>query len=190
MTAHLALEDVLHQVERLKFVVRDPGLLAAAVARPSATVFGQDAYPTVWVKAAALCQSLDNNQALADGNKRLALAATIAFYGLNGMRLTLTNDQAYNLVMEVAAGKVDDVPTIAQRLARGSAARATPDRRRACRRRSRQGDGHRAERSVAVPSRSRAPQSSSAGPVVWPGRTRGSGEDPGGRPRAHRRRPP
>jgi death-on-curing protein len=51
-----------------------------------------------------------------DGNKRLALAATIAFYGLNGYRLTLSNDEAYELVMGVAAGQLDDVDVIAARL--------------------------------------------------------------------------
>ena len=53
------------------------------------------------------------NHALIDGNKRLALAAVIAFYGLNGRRLTLTNDEAYELVMSVAAGQLDDVDDIA-----------------------------------------------------------------------------
>jgi death-on-curing protein len=52
-----------------------------------------------------------------DGNKRLALAATIAFYGLNGLRLTLSNDQAYDLVMAIAAGNLDSVERIADRLA-------------------------------------------------------------------------
>jgi death-on-curing family protein len=56
-------------------------------------------------KAAALLHSLARNHALIDGNKRLGLAAVIAFYGLNGRGLTLTNDQAYDLVMKVAAGR-------------------------------------------------------------------------------------
>ena len=51
--------------------------------------------------------------ALIDGNKRLALAAVIAFYGLNGRRLTLTNDAAYDLVISVAAGQLDDAYAIA-----------------------------------------------------------------------------
>src|ERR1700744_4816143 len=53
------------------------------------------------------------DHALIDGNKRLALAAVIAFFGLNGRRLTLTNDEAYDLVMSVAAGHLDDVDAIA-----------------------------------------------------------------------------
>ena len=76
MTRHLTLDDVLRQVKRAGWSVRDAGLLASAIARPAATAFGEDAYPTLWLKAAALCQSLDNNQALADGNKRLAWLST------------------------------------------------------------------------------------------------------------------
>jgi death-on-curing protein len=93
--------------------VRDYGLLEAALARPQATAFGKDAYPDLDSKAAALLHSIARNHALIDGNKRLALAAVIAFYGLNGRRLTLTNDQAYDLVMSVATGQLDAVDDIA-----------------------------------------------------------------------------
>jgi death-on-curing protein len=93
--------------------VRDLGLLESTLARPQASAFGQDAYPTIHEKAAALLHSVARNHALVDGNKRLALAAAIAFYGLNGVRLTLTNDEAYDLVIGVASGKLDDVRTIA-----------------------------------------------------------------------------
>jgi death-on-curing protein len=53
---------------------------------------------------------------------RLALAATIAFLGMNGLRLTLTNDEAYRLIMSVAAGELDDVAAIAAALQRGATA--------------------------------------------------------------------
>jgi death-on-curing protein len=98
-------------------VVRDYGLLESALARPRATAFGADAYPDLDAKAAALLHSLARNHALVDGNKRLALAATIAFYGINGRRLILTNDEAYDLIMGVAAGKLDAVDEIAANLA-------------------------------------------------------------------------
>jgi hypothetical protein len=55
-------------------------------------------------------------RALVDGNKRLALAAVIAFYGVNGRRLTLTNDEAYELVIDVATGHLDSVEKITPRL--------------------------------------------------------------------------
>ena len=113
---YLTLPELMHVAGRVlgpEVAVRDYGLLDAALARPRATAFGKDAYPDLDVKAAALLHSLARNRALIDGNKRLALAATIAFYGLNGRRLTLTNDQAYDLVMKVAAGELDYVDEIA-----------------------------------------------------------------------------
>jgi death on curing protein len=113
---YLTLPDLLHVAERTlggDFVVRDYGLLDAAVARPRATAFGKDAYPTLDGKAAALVHSLARNPALIDGNKRLALAALIAFYGLNGRRLTLTNDAAYDLIIDVATGQLDTADDIA-----------------------------------------------------------------------------
>ena len=111
----LTLPELLRIAERTlgDYAVRDYGLLEAALARPRATAFGKDAYPGLDTKAAALLHSIARNHALIDGNKRLALAALIAFYGLNGRRLTLTNDGAYELVMSVAAGQLDTVDDIA-----------------------------------------------------------------------------
>jgi len=116
---YLTVPELMHVAERaLGFEpkVRDIGLLEAAAARPAASAFGRDAYPGLDAKAAALLHSLVRNHALVDGNKRLALAGTIAFYGVNGYRLTLTNDEAYELVMAVADGRLDDVDAIASRL--------------------------------------------------------------------------
>ncbi len=115
---YLTLEETLYVAERTLGVVevRDLGLLAAAVARPQASAFGDEAYASVTWKAAALLHSLARNHALVDGNKRLALAATIAFLGVNDRRLTLSNDDAYDLVMAVADGTLDDVGAIARRL--------------------------------------------------------------------------
>jgi death-on-curing protein len=112
---YLTLPELLHVAARTlggEPAVRDYGLLESALARPQATAFGSDAYTSLDAKAAALLHSLARNHALIDGNKRLALAATIAFYGVNGRRLTLTNDQAYELIMAVAEGKLDSVDDI------------------------------------------------------------------------------
>jgi death on curing protein len=92
-------------------------LLESALARPQATAFGADAYPDLDAKAAALLHSLARSHALVDGSKRLALAAVIAFHGVNGRRLTLTSDDAYDLVNAVADGTLDAVGQIAARLA-------------------------------------------------------------------------
>jgi death-on-curing protein len=110
------MPELIHIAERTlggEVLVRDHGLLESALARPRATVFGADAYTSLEVKAAALMHSLARNHPLADGNKRLALAATIGFLGVNGRRLTLSNDEAYELILAVTAGELDDVPTIA-----------------------------------------------------------------------------
>jgi death on curing protein len=122
----LDLDSLLHVATRTlgsEPEVRDYGLLESALARPRASALGEDAYSGIHEKAAALLHSLAQNRALVDGNKRLALAATIAFYGVNGMRLTLTDDEAYDLVIDVASGRLDDVPSIASVLTRGTETR-------------------------------------------------------------------
>jgi death on curing protein len=120
---YLTLQELLHVAERVlgsEPPVRDLGLLESAVARPRATAFGADAYPDLDTKAAALLHSVARNHALVDGNKRLALAAVIAFYGVNGCRLTLTNDEAYELILSVASGELDSVDEIAALLSTGT----------------------------------------------------------------------
>lgn len=123
---YLTLPELMRVAERIlgaKVKVRDAGLLESALVRPAATAFGRDAYPTLDEKAAALLHSLARNHALIDGNKRLALAGLIAFYGVNGRRLTLTNDVAYELVMAIASGRLDTVPKIAEILSQATEAR-------------------------------------------------------------------
>lgn len=120
---YLDLEDLLHIANRTlpDTAVRDIGLLESALARPLATAFGTDAYPDLHTKAAALLHSLATNHGLVDGNKRLALAGSMAFLGMNGWRLIMTNDEAYELIMAVAAGRLDDLAEIAGTLRAGSA---------------------------------------------------------------------
>jgi death-on-curing protein len=87
--------------------IRDLGLLAAAIARPSASVFGDDAYLDLWSKAAALLDSIVNNHALVDGNKRLGWIACAVFLDLNGVDpTTATNDGVVELVTQVASRPV------------------------------------------------------------------------------------
>ena len=117
MTAFLSFEDIVRQVERAGFVVRDAGLLASAIARPQASAFGVDAYPDLFDKAAALCHSIDNNQALVDGNKRLAWNATWFFLGVNGVPLAdpLDEDAAQHLMLDLVRGRLT-LPDIASGL--------------------------------------------------------------------------
>lgn len=122
----LDLDDLLYVAQRTLGsapLVRDHGLLESALARPQATAFGEDAYCGVHEKAAALLHSIAGNHALVDGNKRLALAGTMAFYGMNGLRLTLSDDEAYDLVIGVAEGRITDVAEIAAVLQQGTTER-------------------------------------------------------------------
>ena len=82
------------------------GLLDSAVARPRSSAFGEDAYGTVSAKAAALLHSITNNHALVDGNKRLAWLATTVFLDINGMTTDLTDEEAFDLVWEVASSAI------------------------------------------------------------------------------------
>lgn len=119
----LDLADLLHIAERAlgePTLVRDIGLLESAASRPRTSVFGEDAYPDLETKAAALLHSVACNHALVDGNKRLALAATFTFLGVNGRRLTLSNDEAYDLILAVASGELSEVGEIAKRLRAGT----------------------------------------------------------------------
>lgn len=124
---YLTVPELLYIAERAirkEPAVRDVGLLEAAAARPRATAFGAEAYASLDAKAAALLHSLARSHALIDGNERLALAAVVAFYGVNGRRLTLTNDEAYDLIIDVATGRLDEVDDIAARLSKATEARS------------------------------------------------------------------
>lgn len=96
--------------------IRDLGLLGSAAARPQATAFGDDAYPDLWTKTAALLHSIVKNHALVDGNKRLGWLATAVFLEINGVPVThVSNDAVYDLVIGVTTGR-DDVAEIAAEL--------------------------------------------------------------------------
>ncbi len=116
---HLAVEDLLSVAEEVLGAIelRDIGLLDSAAHRPRASVFGQDAYPAIHEKAAALLDAVVGHHALVDGNKRLGWAATVVFYDLNGLELDPpTVDEAVELVVAVAAGHIE-LGKLAARLA-------------------------------------------------------------------------
>jgi len=122
---YLDLEDLLTLVRRLLGdppPVRDAGLLASAVARPRTVIAGEDVYPDLFDKAAALLQSIVGNHALVDGNKRLGWLATAVFLELNDVRVAdLHNDEVVELVMWVASSTQDlsDITARLRTLLRG-----------------------------------------------------------------------
>jgi death on curing protein len=116
VTRHLTTEQTL-RIARIagggSVHVRDLGLLDAAVRRPRAGIMGHDAYPDLPTKAAALLHSLARHHPLVDGNQRLAWLATYVFLAKNGIELDPPDDDAYDVVIRVAAGDLDDVEGIA-----------------------------------------------------------------------------
>jgi death-on-curing protein len=113
VTYYLTLEDITElglavlAAEGEEFLVADPGLLQSALARPQATVFGQDAYGSLTAKAAALMESLARNHCLVDGNKRIAWAATKLFLLFNDVYLRAVDvNDAEQYVVGVAEGTI------------------------------------------------------------------------------------
>jgi death on curing protein len=113
VTYFLTLEDITElgiavlAAEGHQFLVADAGLLQSALARPRATAFGQQAYPSLMGKAAALMESLARNHCLVDGNKRIAWSATKLFLLFNDVDLQAVDvDEVEQYVLAVAQGKV------------------------------------------------------------------------------------
>ena len=107
-TEYLDLEDLLSIVRALGIgPVRDLGLLDSAAARPRASAFAEDAYPTIELKAAALLHSLARNHPLVDGNKRLSWLAVVVFLDLNGCEVSVSDEEAFQLVMDVTCGDIE-----------------------------------------------------------------------------------
>lgn len=114
MTYFLTLDDIIALGSALlaragqQFLIHDIGLLQSALARPQTTVFGEDAYFSLERKAAALLESLDHNQTLVDGNKRLAWSATALFLYLNGVNMQAPSaTQGENFMLAVATRKIN-----------------------------------------------------------------------------------
>jgi death on curing protein len=117
---YLTLEEALRVARRAlgdtELQLRDPGLLEAALARPQTVLYGQEAYPDLHLKAAALLHSLCANHPLVDGNKRLSWLATVVFLFVNGQDVAVGTDEGEQLVISIASGALDDLERIAERL--------------------------------------------------------------------------
>lgn len=105
---YLTVEEVLYihfrAIDRFGGLhgLRDIGGLESAVLRPQTTVFGQDAYPALHEKVAAMVHSLALNHPFYDGNKRTAFVAMGLFLRLNGFILIGTHQEIENFTVRVA----------------------------------------------------------------------------------------
>lgn len=85
--------------------VKDYSLLESAVYRPQQSVFGEDAYSTVWHKATALFESIGKNHAFQNGNKRTALTCLVIFLHLNGIHFKMDQQKAEDFTVDMVNGK-------------------------------------------------------------------------------------
>lgn len=85
--------------------IREIELLEAAVARPAASVFGEDAYPTLNGKVAALMHSVARNHPFTDGNKRTATVGAIFMFLVNGQRIVWQQAEAVTVILRLAEGQ-------------------------------------------------------------------------------------
>nr|WP_206323422.1 type II toxin-antitoxin system death-on-curing family toxin [Streptomyces sp. HNM0574] len=115
MTVQEALDLAQLACSEQEVAVRDLGLLDSAMARPRSQMFGVEAYPGLFEKAAALLHSLTCNHPLLDGNKRTAWMCAVVFLDFNGADMVgVDQDRAFALVMDIAAGKVEETSSIAR----------------------------------------------------------------------------
>ena len=85
--------------------VKDPGLLDSAINRPKQSVFGQDADPSIYKKAAVLFESIAKNHAFHNANKRTALASLIVFFKINHYRWTMGIEEEQDFTVDVVNHK-------------------------------------------------------------------------------------
>jgi death on curing protein len=110
------LLDIAREAVGNDAAIGDYGLLESALARPRASVFGQDAYADLHLKAAALLHSLTRNHALVDGNKRLVWTACRTFLAINGEWISAPEDDRFEFVIRVATGALADLDEIGRHL--------------------------------------------------------------------------
>ncbi len=101
----LALHHRLMQASGGPPGLRDLGLLESAIAQPLASFGGQELYPSLLEKAAALGYSLVGNHPFVDGNKRVAHAAMEVFLVLNGYEIECPIDEQEAAWLRLAAGE-------------------------------------------------------------------------------------
>ena len=107
MILYPLLEVVVVALSGLGFHVRDLGLLDSALVRAQTRLYGQDAYPTLSLKAAAIVHSVINNHPMVDGNKRSAWVILNFFLVKNNRALSATQDEAYSFIISIAENRIE-----------------------------------------------------------------------------------
>ena len=122
MTRYLTLEWIVAYHEVLMYEQGQlphliaPDKLEAALARPQASAFGEDAFATLAEKAAALLQAVVIAHPFLDGNKRAGLGALLSFLELNGETAVADQDALYDFVIAVTTGQLREIEVIARNI--------------------------------------------------------------------------
>lgn len=93
--------------------LRDLGRLEAAIATQSQAVFGEELYPEIFDKAAAIIKGIIADHPFVDGNKRTALLAGLTLFAINDVTFTAQAGEIEDFAVEVATKHLD-IPQIAQ----------------------------------------------------------------------------
>lgn len=104
---YLEIREVALFLQEQGFYIRDIGLLESALMRPRASVFGEDAYPSLSRKVAALFSSVIRNYPIVDGNKRSAFILALIFLNMNDFDLSVSEDEAFDFIVKQAAEQED-----------------------------------------------------------------------------------
>lgn len=91
--------------------LRDLGRLEAAIATQTQNVFGEEVYPKLIDKAAAMIRGIIADHPFVDGNKRTAMLVGLTLLGVNGMHFTAISGEIGNFAVKVATDKLD-IPLI------------------------------------------------------------------------------
>lgn len=109
----LSLSEVIeiHQDQIARFGghpgIRDLDLLQSALAMPSAEFGGRFLHASLHEMASAYLFHIVRNHPFIDGNKRVGAVASLVFLELNGIELTAPENEFAEMVIAVAAGKLD-----------------------------------------------------------------------------------
>ena len=93
--------------------VKEPGLLESAIHSPQSYLFGEDAYPTIFEKAAALFESLGQNHPFHNANKRTAFTAMVIFLRYNGLHFKMDTEKAEDFTVDMVNHRFDRQQAVA-----------------------------------------------------------------------------
>lgn len=102
----LVIDDELLNLDGVMLGVRDLGLIQSATAQPQSSFFGEELYPTLPEKVAALGYSLVLNHGFNDGNKRVGWTSLDVFLRRNGLMMVVNVDEAEQVILQLAAGQL------------------------------------------------------------------------------------